>query len=243
MHGLGAAMSDAHLIETALAKFAPSALALATLRDSVSGFTDLGRGQQLLAEGESTSVLTLLCTGMAKSYRSVPHSSQQTLALFVPGDILDADAFLLGRASAAVSAITAMRVALIPQASFRAAMEDHPEIGWALLRAMARERALLQEWLTGLGRRPARSRAAHLICEISLRLADGREGEGVSEIPLSQIELADLLGLSTVHVNRVMQQLRADGLIDLGRGRMVIRDRARLEAATEFDASYLGEEM
>jgi CRP-like cAMP-binding protein len=100
---------------------------------------------------------------------------------------------------------------------------------------------LLQEWLTGLGRRAARARTAHLICEISTRMGAAGRGQDAFDFPLSQIELADLLGLSAVHVNRVLQQLRAERLVDFARGRLAILNRPRLIAIAGFDASYLGE--
>lgn len=230
-------IDESAFIETSLARFAPSTAALAALCAAVSGIMDFGRGQVLLAEGESSGMVSLLCKGIAKSYRALADGHAQTLALFVAGDLLDADAFLLGRASATVSAITSVRIALIPHVAFKQAMEQRPEIGWALLRSMARDRAMLQEWLTGLGRRPAHARTTHLICEISTRMGGGARGR--TDIPLSQVELADLLGLSAVHVNRVLQQLRAEGLIDVARGRLMILDPARLKAIAGFDAAYL----
>ncbi|HLK26382.1 MAG TPA: Crp/Fnr family transcriptional regulator [Caulobacteraceae bacterium] len=238
--GLKIRADDEALVEAALRRFATSPAALARLAAGVKGLTSVPRGRQLLAEGERTANVTILCQGVAKCYRGLARAGQQTLALFVPGDMLDIDAFLLGRASAAVGAITPLRVAQIEHAAFSDAIDAHPEIGWSLWRAMARERALVQEWLLGLGRRQALARTAHLICEIAARFSHGDGLKEVVDFPLTQVELADLLGLSAVHVNRVLQQLRAEGLIDLARGRLAIRDRAKLVATADFDPTYLG---
>lgn len=233
--------NDAAPIDWAVSRFARSGAALAELRPAVGTVSDFRRGEQILAEGAAPTSVSILCTGLAKCYRTLPDSSHQTLALYVPGDVLDADAFLLGHASAAVSAITPVRAAMIPNAAFREAIGKCPEIAMSLLRSMARERAMLQEWLASLGRRPARTRTAHLICEISARMNGLDTGGDGHSIPLSQIELADLLGLSSVHVNRVLQQLRADGLVEIARGRLFILNRTRLAAIAGFDARYLGD--
>jgi CRP-like cAMP-binding protein len=183
--------------------------------------------------------LTVLREGFAKAYIGVTDGGQQTVALFVPGDVLDLSAFLLGRTTAAIAAITPIRITETPHSTVRELIDARPAVGLALWRRLACQNALLQEWIVGLGRRSALSRTAHLMCEVSLRLSGASETGDTFDFPLTQHELADVLGLSVVHMNRVLQQLRAEGLIEFVRSRLTICDRRRLTEVADFDPGYL----
>ena len=201
----------------------------------------LDRGEQLLREGDRPTALSVLCEGVAQAFRIVPAGGQQTLALFVPGDMLDACAFVLGTSDVAVCAITPIKIMQIPHARLEQLIAARPAIGRALWRRMTCDGAVLQEWMVGLGRRTAYAQLAHLMCEVSVRMQAVGMASGEScKFPLTQSELADVLGLSTVHVNRILQQLRGDGLIELARGWLTIKDEERLVEAGGFDPSYLG---
>jgi CRP-like cAMP-binding protein len=127
----------------------------------------------------------------------------------------------------------------IPAAELHPLLELRPEIVRGLWRATAWRASVQKEWLIWLGRKPAGARLAHLLCEIACRSGSSRRESDDFEFPLTQRELGDILGLSTVHVNRVLQQLRSGKLVDLSRGRLIIRDRAGLYQAAEFDPAYL----
>ena len=201
----------------------------------------LEKGEQLLREGDRPGALSILCEGVAQASRTVPTGGQQTLALFVPGDMLDAPAFVLGPTRVAVCAVTLIRIVQIAHALLEPLIAARPAIGRAIWTAMAGDGALLQEWMVGLGRRNAYAQLAHLMCELSARMQAAGMAAGEScRFPLTQSELADVLGLSTVHVNRILQQLRGDGLIELARGWLTIRNPERLVAVSGFDPSYLG---
>ncbi len=119
---------------------------------------------------------------------------------------------------------------------------DRPTIGRAALAGDGNSRPApsSQEWIVGLGRRTAQTRLAHFLCEVSYRLQlSGHNDLDAFEFPLTQSELADVLGLSAVHVNRVLQVLRSRGLIELNRHRLVIRNRPGLYEISEFDPGYL----
>jgi CRP-like cAMP-binding protein len=185
------------------------------------------------------SSLAVLRDGFAKAYVGVTDGGQQTVALFVPGDVLDLSAFLLGRTTSVIAAITPIRITETPCSTVRELIEARPAVGLALWRRLACQNALLQEWIVGLGRRSALSRTAHLMCEVSLRLSGASETGDAFDFPLTQHELADVLGLSVVHMNRVLQQLRAEGLIEFVKSRLTIRDRRRLTEVGDFDSGYL----
>jgi CRP-like cAMP-binding protein len=119
-------------------------------------------------------------------------------------------------------------------------MASRPAIARALWLETTAQAAIQQEWMIWLGRRMAQTRLAHFLCEVSYRLQiSGANGSEWVEFPLTQRELADTLGLSAVHVNRTLQVLRSQGLIELSRQRLTIRDKAGLYKAAEFDPQYL----
>lgn len=201
----------------------------------------LPKGACLIEEGDPTEGMTILYSGIAQAYRTVRRGARQTLAVFVPGDILDLQGFILGRSHVSICAVTPVSVSQIPRARLERLITEQPALGRALWQAIAWDNTVLQEWMVGSGRRVAYAQMAHLICEISARLkASGHAKGNRCQFPLTQAEMADILGLSTVHVNRVLQQLRAAGLINLRGGNLEILDPRRLVEAAEFNPSYLG---
>jgi len=119
-------------------------------------------------------------------------------------------------------------------------LEWHPAVARSLRISTLVDEATLREWLLNVGRRTAVERIAHLFCELLLRLqAVGLVSENSVALPLTQVDLADTTGLSTVHVNRALQELRRQGLIELTRGRLTILNQPRLRALAEFKANYL----
>lgn len=200
----------------------------------------LAPGERLVEQGEVSTGVCLLLSGIVKACRNLRDGGVQTLALYTSGDVVDSLAYVARRATATIAAVTPSRVAEIPAARLELLMETHPSIARALWRSTAREAAILQEWVVGMGRRSAHSQIAHLMCEIVLRLRLGGPNARVHRFPLTQAELADIAGLSAVHVNRIVQGLRADGLIELGRGWLRIQDWDRLIEVADFDPWYLG---
>ena len=191
-------------------------------------------------EGQSGGVLSILCEGLAVSSRTLSTGQQQNLAIFVPGDILNHEEFLLNRPSASVWALTSMSVAHIPHSELASILEAHPGLARALWRDMAASTRVTQEWMVGMGRRSAYQRVAHFLCEVQTRFeAAGLATASECLFPLTQSELADTLGLSVVHVNRVLQQLRREALVQLSQSKLSVLDWSRLVRAGDFDASYL----
>ncbi|MBV9510580.1 MAG: Crp/Fnr family transcriptional regulator [Caulobacteraceae bacterium] len=196
------------------------------------------RGGQVIRSSKTPEAVYLVCQGFAKAHVGTVDGARQTLALYVPGDVFDLGAFLLGQASVETSALTPMQLAAVPCSTLRSLIDERRDLALALWRRLAMQHALLQEWTVGLGRRLALARTAHLICEVSERLSVTSPSDDLP-FPLTQVELADVLGLSPVHVNRVLQQLKGEGLIEIRNGHLRVCNRPRLIELGDFDPTYL----
>lgn len=202
----------------------------------------VGADRDLIRDDERPSHCLLLLDGMACRYKLLEDGRRRIVSLHVPGDLLDVSGLLLGEMDYAVATLTPVVVAAIPHATVLGWVEDRPSLGLGglLWRDAMTDAAIMREWLVNAGRRTARERTAHLLCELATRMrAAGLARGDACDLPISQVKLADALGLSSVHVNRVIQSLRGRGLIEFGGGVLVVRDRPGLERAGGFDPRYL----
>ena len=198
------------------------------------------KGHCVSCEGDRLGELAILFSGLMLSSRRLSDGRQQHVALRTPGEFLDHHGFVLDTAAVSTSAITSCSVVSIPRAALAAVSQQHPAVEGALRRELALSGRMAQEWMVSMGRRSAYARVAHLVCETEMRLrAADMVGPGGCPFPLTQGDLADLVGLSVVHVNRVLQQLRGEGLIRLARAHVEVRDWPRLKEAADFDPAYL----
>ena len=194
----------------------------------------------LIAEGDCPTDISLLSEGFACRYKLLGDGRRQITAFLIPGDICDLRAFLLGRMDHGVAALSRCQVSHISHAKLSEIIERHPRIGFGLWRDTMLDGALYRQWLTNVGRRSAYQRIAHLLCEVWWRLqAVGRTRGDSYELPVTQTDIGDAMGLSVVHVNRTLQQLRANGLISLRSNVVVVLNWGRLQEAGEFDPAYL----
>ena len=192
----------------------------------------------LLLPGSEPEVVHLLLAGHACRYRMLRDGRRQITAILVPGDLCDLGAILAVRAGYAVGTLTRCVVGEISLA--RSSVRDNPDVAADLNQRLRRDEAIAREWIVSLGRRSAVERLAHLFCEITARLrAVGRLNGADCELPLTQTDLADAMGLSTVHVNRTLQELKARRVVEMRNRRLVIHDRDTLENLAMFDAGYL----
>ncbi|MFB6452807.1 Crp/Fnr family transcriptional regulator [Bradyrhizobium tunisiense] len=206
---------------------------------SISQPRNVAKGEMIIEEASGSVPLLLLSTGVARATRTLEDGSQQIVAVFLSGDPLNPADFVLGRSGISISTFSPAVVLSVSAAELHPLLEQRPAIARGLWRETAWGASVQREWLIWLGRKPAEARLAHLLCEIACRSLTGRRESDDFEFPLTQRELGDILGLSTVHVNRVLQQLRNSKLVDLRQGRLIIRDRAGLYQAAEFDPAYL----
>jgi CRP-like cAMP-binding protein len=214
------------------------------LRRCITLTRKIGPRQDIGREGSSPSESNILLEGFAYKYRVLADGRRQITAFQVPGDFVDLHSFLLKRTDHAIAAAGPCRVGVVPHECLTRILEDHPHLTRLLWLSTAVDAAIHREWIVALGRRSALSGMAHLFCELFVRLKAVGMAEGqVFRFPITQAELGEALGLSTVHVNRIVQELRGDGLITW-RGRvMTITNWERLQNLAEFNPTYLALEQ
>jgi CRP-like cAMP-binding protein len=197
-------------------------------------------GQEIIPQFAMPSESTLLLVGMVGRMVVLNSGAQQITALQVPGDFVDLHAFLLARLDHRIVALSDCTVASVPHEALRRVTDRYPRLARALWYLTLVDASIHRHWLTVIGRRDALARLAHLFCELYVRLQDvGLAKDQAFALPLTQAEVGDVLSLSTVHVNRVAQELRARGLIVWDRRSVKITAWDELRALAEFDPTYL----
>lgn len=194
----------------------------------------------IVRQGDRPGECALLLDGFACRYKVLGEGQRQIMSFHIPGDIPDLQSLHLPVMDHSLMALTPTKLAFIPHLALNDLTRTYPEITVAFWRDTLIDASVFREWLAGVGRRTAHQRIAHLICEVYVRMRSvGLAEKGGFPLPVTQAELGDSLGLSTVHVNRVLQDLRRDGLIS-SKGRfVVIQDWEQLKAAGDFEAGYL----
>jgi len=196
--------------------------------------------EDVIREGDKPRHVNLMLEGYACRSKSLEDGRRQIVAFFIPGDICDACMFMLKQMDHSIGALSAVKLAEIPGEMFLDMARNSPVIAAALAWNALVEEAIAREWTLNVGQRSAYERMAHLLCEFFVRLqAVGLASGGGCELPMTQAELADALGLSTVHVNRTLQELRANHLITLRGKTLVIHDLPALQEAGLFSPTYL----
>jgi len=210
------------------------------LEQATAKVQQVGAREDFICEGEITNDLHLVLSGFACRYKILRDGQRQIMAYLLPGDFCDLHVTILGSMDHSIGTLTPCTIVSIPRYVMIDLTRRYPAINRALWWATLVDEGTLREWVVNLGRRPADKRMAHLLCELLVRLEMiGLATEGRYELPLKQSELADTLGLSVVHVNRILQQLRRNGLITLKRKVLSIHDVDRLKDFAEFSPNYL----
>ena len=210
------------------------------LRASVVEVKDISAGRTLTRAGVTVSNCTLLVEGFIARYKDLADGQRQIMEVHVPGDFLDLHSFLLKRLEHSIGSLTPVRVAYVPHDALRKITEDHPHLARLLWFSTLLDAAIHREHIVSVGRRSAASRIAHLICELQVRL----EVVGLSRdmrfaLPLTQSDMADATGLTSVHVNRMLKRLRDEELVTMRGGEVTIHDWDRLQRIAEFSTDYL----
>ena len=196
--------------------------------------------QDLAREGKHTVHCLLLLEGWACRYKTLEDGRRQITAFHIPGDLCDPACLHLDPLDQSTCTLTPARVVLVPHAALLGWMGSHPRLRDAVLRAMLADAAVSREWVVNVGRRTAYQRTAHLLCELVSRLrAAGLADDPAYELPLTRAELADALGLTPVHVGRMLQELRGQSLAEFEAGVLTVRDWRGLKRAGGFDPGYL----
>jgi CRP-like cAMP-binding protein len=200
----------------------------------------LSAGQYVVRDGDRADHSCLLLSGFAIRHKIVGDGGRQIIGIHIKGDLVDLQNSVLGTADHNVQALTPIEIAMIPRDAVLEVAAARPMVGLAMWHDTLVDGSVHREWTANVGRRDAPTRMAHLLCEFGLRLEAAGLGEHSRyELPMTQEQLADCIGLTPVHVNRTLKVLEADGLIERSKRSVRIVDWQRLAAAGDFSSTYL----
>ena len=194
----------------------------------------------LVREGYPPEQCTVLVSGFAYRQKLTGEGTRQIVSLHIPGDALDLQNIFLDVADHNVQTLTRSEIAFIPRQAVREIVRANRAIGHAVLVCILIEASIFREWVLNIGRRDARSRVAHLLCEFAIRLdsLNLAEPDGY-ELPITQEQLGDAVGLTPVHVNRTLKALEAQGLITRNRRHISFPQWQALREVADFSTRYL----
>jgi CRP-like cAMP-binding protein len=212
----------------------------AVIRASVTATRRYRADETIVAAHERVRVCTILLSGVACRARDFDDGRRQITELHVAGDYMDLHSFTLKTLDHEVLALSDCTVALVPHEAVQRITEEWPHLARVYWFSTNVDAAIHREWAVSLGRRNALESMAHLFCELHARLGlvDLVASDGY-DLPLTQADLAECLGMTSVHANRTLKDLRRDGLADFRDGRVTIPNVPRLRAAAQFDPAYL----
>ncbi|MBW0008482.1 MAG: Crp/Fnr family transcriptional regulator [Sphingomonas sp.] len=210
------------------------------IRDSVTETRRVAADDILIRAGQELNSSNLLLDGWMARTKDLPSGERQVTELHVAGDFADLHGFTLKRLDHDVVTLSECTVGVVPHERLKEIIESYPRLGQYYWFSANVDAAITRELALSLGQRSAMSRMAHLFCELYLRLdAVGQARPDGYAFPLTQRELSECLGLTVVHANRTIQELRRRGLVELENRQLTILDRRGLEGIAEFDSTYL----
>lgn len=210
------------------------------IREAAGPAREVPARTTIIRAGDLLSASTLLLDGLMCRYKDLRNGERQITELHVAGDFVDLHSFTLKRLDHNIMALSPCRIALVPHERLTRITEEHPHLARIYWFTTNLDAAIHREWELSLGRRTALSKTAHLLCELQVRLGLVDLADDVGyDLRLTQIDLAECLGLTAVHVNRTLRQLREQGLVTVNKGRVEILDPAGLRKVAEFDPAYL----
>lgn len=200
----------------------------------------LAPGSYAVREGEPPSGCGVLVSGFAYRQKLTGDGGRQILSIHIPGEALDFQNIFLNVADHSVQMLTRGHLAVIPRAEIQEVARHSAAISHAILVSTLVESSIFREWILNVGRRDAKSRLAHVLCELAVRL----DAHSLTEVmgyhlPMTQAELADALGLTPVHLNRVIRSLESDGLINRSKREISFPDWERMRDIADFNDRYL----
>lgn len=201
---------------------------------------ELGAQEDIIADGAHSDHCHVLLTGLACRYKILPDGERQIMAFLVPGDLCDAEIFILKKMDHAVGTLTASTTAMIHATEMKKLLREVSSLSEALWWGTMTDLGVLRERIVDQGRRDASERIAHLLYEMLVRYRVSGAAEGYSmDFPITQADLADATGMTPSHANRVLQRFREDGLIELRNRTLTVTNPARLKSLGQFNATYL----
>ena len=196
--------------------------------------------QDIVREGDRPGRSFAVISGIASTYKTTRAGKRQVMSYHVPGDVPDFQSLHLQTLDISIATVTPCSIGYVQHEAVRALFRAQPRLSEVFWRATLIDAAIVREWTLNTGRRDAYARMAHLLCELVTRLgAVGLAPDLSCDLPMTQPELADALGITPVHVNRTIRDLKAAGLLTLRNRRLTVHDWDGLVAAAEFDPTYL----
>jgi CRP-like cAMP-binding protein len=194
----------------------------------------------LVREAELPDQCAVLLSGYAYRHKSTAGGARQIVSIHVPGDALDFQNLYLDEADHNVQTLTRVEAAIIPRTAIRELMLARPTVAQAIVVSILVEASIFREWVLNVGRRTARERVAHLLCEFAVRLdAQGLVGSHGYALPMSQEQIGDATGLTAVHVNRMLKILQAEGLVERDKRAVTFPNLDGLREVADFNERYL----
>lgn len=210
------------------------------LREVMTETVTVGADRKITREGEPQRFSLLVAEGFACRSKYLADGGRQIMEISVPGDFVDLHSYPLQCLDHDVTSFTDCTLVKLPHDAITDIIARQPRVGRILWFFTMVDASIHREWLVSLGRRTARERVAHLLCEVYHRLHIVGLTDGTSyAFPLTQLEMCESLGLSTVHMNHMLRALREDGLATMRDSRVTIHDLDRLEDQARFDPGYL----
>lgn len=221
-------------------RVALSADDIAVLEDACAMDRCFPAKHDLIREGDEPGPVFVFLEGWGCRYKILPEGGRQILAFMMPGDFCDMHTSVLDEMDHSIATVTAARIAMIPRVKMEDMLHLSPAITRAFWLMQLVDLGVARSWIASIGRRGSMERVAHLMCELYFRAnAFCLLKDGQCSMPLSQILLADALGLTPVHVNRVLRRLKAAGVMSLDKKALIISDIAQLVRIAGFDDTYL----
>ena len=197
-------------------------------------------GRAIVSDGDRPTECCLVIEGFCVRSKTIPDGRRQILSIHIPGDIPDLQSLHLHRMDHDLITLVPSTLGLISHTALRALNRANPNIAEMLWRDTLIDAAMFREWIVNIGQRPAASRLAHIVVELRRRFAiTGYSESGELEMPLTQEQIGEALGITPVHVNRIIKQLRDEKILDINRGRVRVLNETRLAELAQFDDRYL----
>lgn len=200
----------------------------------------IGAGDYVLRDSETPKHCSILVSGFAQRHKISRSGYRQIVAVYIPGEFLDLQQLYIRTSDSNVQALTRCEIATISYTAIRQLIAERPSIGHKLTAMSLVELSIAREWMLNIGRRDGRTKVAHFLCEFAIRLDRQELLEGRAyELPMTQEQIGDAVGLTAVHVNRMVKGLVKDGLVERSKRGITIPDWPRLVREAGFDSSYL----
>lgn len=217
---------------------------ISLLADACTNIRELPANFHLIREGDEPDPVFVILEGWACGYKMLPDGGRQIMSFMLPGDFCDIHIAVLEAIDHNIMTLTKARVASLPRIQMEALVQARPALTQAFWWSQLVDQSILRAWIVSMGRRKSVERVAHLMCELYIRMRNiGLATDDECQMPLTQLVLADALGLTPVHVNRVLKVLKTARVMELKRGSLKIIDSGKLAEIAGFDGNYLHERI